>query len=127
MDRDDVIKMDRDDVIKRLERACQIVWNGGGDYNLINAQDALYVAGAIHDAIVLLHEQKAVKPEWWQGKAYCGNCSAKLPSKKYDIRFCGSCGCEIDWDRYRGKRSQILTIATPEGVFTITPEGEDEK
>ena len=86
--------MDRDDVIKRLERACLLVWNGDDKYNIIEAKDAQYVAYAIHDAIALL---QPVKPEWWQGKAYCGGCGAKLPTKKHSINFCGKCGHMIDW------------------------------
>ena len=88
--------MDRDDVIKRLERACQLVWNGER-CNIMGANDALDVAYAIRDAISLIQKQKAVKPEWWQGKAYCGGCGAKLPKKKYSINFCGKCGHMIDW------------------------------
>ena len=86
--------MDRDDVIRRLERACQLVWNGDDKYNIIEAKDAQYVAYAIHDAIALL---QPVKPEWWLGKAYCGGCGAKLPAQKYNINFCGKCGHMIDW------------------------------
>lgn len=92
--------MDRDDVIKRLEQveqACQLVLSSGGHYNLINDQDASYVAYAIHDAIALLQKEKAVKPNWRLGKAYCGCCDNKLPQKKYNIDFCGKCGHRIDW------------------------------
>ena len=42
--------MDKDDVIKRLERACQLVWNGE-HCDIMDADDALDVAYAIHDAI----------------------------------------------------------------------------
>ena len=89
--------MDRDDVIRRLERACQLVWNGDDKYNIIEAEDARYVAYAIHDAIALLQKEKAFKPNWRLGKAYCGCCDNKLPQKKYNIDFCGKCGHRIDW------------------------------
>ena len=88
--------MDRDYVIRRLERACQLVWNGG-HCNIFDDKDALEVAYAIHDAIALLQKQKAVKPKWWLGKAYCGCCENKLPAQKYSIDFCGKCGHMIDW------------------------------
>jgi hypothetical protein len=121
--------MDRDDVIKRLERACQLVWNGER-CNIRGANDALDVAYAIHDAIALLQKQKAVRPEWRNDGAYCDHCGNKLTPTHYGLKFCDNCGCEIDWgvgEAYRGKRSKILNIVTPDGVFTITPEGEDEK
>ena len=48
--------MDRDDVIKRLERACQLVWNGE-HCDIMDADDALTVSYAITDAIAMLKAQ----------------------------------------------------------------------
>ena len=53
----------------------------------------------IDDGYALLKEQEPMKPTWSQGKAYCGNCSQKLPRKREDkeINYCGCCGQEVKW------------------------------
>ena len=51
------------------------------------------------DAINLLKEKEAVKPEWSCGKAYCGACGKRLPLKRWKHKpFCPSCGKAVNWD-----------------------------
>lgn len=58
------------------------------------------IVSHIQYAIELLKEQETVKPEWSQGKAYCGNCGQKLPRKSKDkeINYCGYCGQGVKWE-----------------------------
>lgn len=39
---------------------------------------------------------KAVKPEWRQGKAYCGACGKRIPMK-IKAHYCHKCGRKVWW------------------------------
>ena len=50
-------------------------------------------------AITLLKDQEAIRPEWSNGKAFCGKCGKPFPRNRGEQRrFCSYCGHEVKWD-----------------------------
>ena len=43
-----------------------------------------------------LKDLEPIKPTFQQGKAYCGKCGCRIPTK-IKARFCHKCGKEIKW------------------------------
>jgi len=51
------------------------------------------------DVYSILKEQEPVKPEWSNGKAFCGKCGKPFPRNRGEQRrFCSYCGHEVKWD-----------------------------
>ena len=54
---------------------------------------------ALTDALELLKEQEAVKPEWRKGTPFCGNCGHRLEKKNRNMDGCKCPSCErlVKW------------------------------
>lgn len=51
------------------------------------------------DALELLKEQDAIKPEWSKGTAFCGNCGHRLEKKnRFTNCKCQNCGRPVKWE-----------------------------
>ena len=52
------------------------------------------------DALALLKEQEAVKPEWHDGTPFCGNCGHRLEKKNRSMNGinCRWCGRPVKWE-----------------------------
>lgn len=47
----------------------------------------------------LLKEQEAIKPEWYDGTPFCGNCGHRLEKKNRNMKEikCPTCGKAVKW------------------------------
>ena len=91
MQKDKVIKIietERECVRRDCDRDC-------GRCDLVMDKTDILLA---YNEVLKMLRNKA-KPSWRQGKAFCGNCGAQLPAKKFETNYCHYCGCEILWGR----------------------------
>ena len=91
MQKDKVIKIietERECVSRDCDRDC-------GRCDLVMDKTDILLA---YNEVLKMLRNKA-KPSWRQGKAFCGNCGAQLPPKKFETKYCHYCGCEILWGR----------------------------
>ena len=82
--------MTNEDAIKWLENLKNDI--GNPHYECL-----WHYAQAIDEICALLKEQEAVEPTWHQGKAYCGSCGKRIPSK-IGARYCHKCGKPLKWN-----------------------------
>ena len=83
------------DTIERLKAGD---FNNGHGFDLgllINATGEL--SEMLRDGrLVEVKDIEPVQPTYRQGKAYCGACGKRIPTK-IDARFCHKCGRKIRW------------------------------
>ncbi len=87
---------DREKVIEGLENLRETI-RTATQYTFTSGGICAMSMKRIDNAISLLKEQKAVKPTWQQGKAYCGSCGKRIPLK-IGARFCHKCGQAVKWE-----------------------------
>lgn len=87
--------MDREKVIKGLERCSK---HDGSECPHCPYFNGECTDDLISDALSLLKEQKPVKPDWSNGKAFCGKCGHPFPRNRGEQRrFCLYCGQAVMW------------------------------
>lgn len=84
---------DREKVIKGLQNLRDAI-----AFDYIRETD--HAVETLDNAIAMLKEQDAVKPEWKNGSPFCGNCGHRLEKKNRntDGIKCPECGRSVKWE-----------------------------